>query len=624
MVLLRPSKWLPLEVPWSAALLSNQVTEQVPQHTVNTAHLLKLEDCCRTIQWEVPSILSQVHTPLVIGAWEKELVSHPDQERASYLLNGLRNGFRIGYNYKDNTCQPRRQNMSSAALNPQVVEEYLSKECSTGRIVGPLPRQEFPFVQISPFGVIPKSTPGKWRLILDLSSPHGKSVNDGIDKRLCSLTYTKVDEVANYVLQKGRGTRLAKIDIQEAYRVVPVHPQDRLLLGMMWDDHLYVDTALPFGLRSAPKIFDALSSTFEWVLKEKGVSFVRHYLDDFITAGPPGTEECQHNLATMLEACNQLGVPTVEHKCVGPSTQLKWLGILINTDSMELSLPQDKLDRLCSLLDSVAGKKSMPVEKMESLVGHLSHVSVVVRPGRRFMRNMYGLMANAKRGGWPRVRLNSAFQADLQWWRAFMVAWNGSSIILKARSQMPDIRVWSDASGKCGCGALWGGSWFRVTWEKYPKAQQWDIAAKELLPIILAAAIWGKTWSCSIVQFNCDNAAVVSVISAGSAKDPTLTHLLRCLFFLEARYKFQAVAAHVPGVQNTLADALSRDNVPLFFCLAPQASRTPSPIPEELVNTLVTPRHWTHDTWISWFSTISGAPWHLPPSEPMPRTNVGT
>ena len=113
--------------------------------------------------------------------------------------------------------------------------------------------------------------------------------------------------MANYVLQKGRGTRLAEIDIQEANRIVSVHPQDRLLLGMMWDDQLYVDTALTFGLRSAPKIYDALSSTFKWVLKKKGLSFIHHYLDDFITAGPPGSEESQHNLATMLETCNQLG-----------------------------------------------------------------------------------------------------------------------------------------------------------------------------------------------------------------------------------------------------------------------------------------------------------------------------
>ena len=89
-----------------------------------------------------------------------------------------------------------------------------------------------------------------------------------------------------------------------------------------------------------------------------------------------------------------------------------------------------------------------------------------------------------------------------------------------------------------GVGALWGGSWFQVTWDKYLKVQQWDITAKEMLPTILAAAIWGKTWSRSIVQFNCDNAAVVPVISAGSAKDPTLAHLLQCLFFLEAWYKF--------------------------------------------------------------------------------------
>jgi len=71
---------------------------------------------------------------------------------------------------------------------------------------------------------------------------------------------------------------------------------------------------------------------------------------------------------------------------------------------------------------------------------------------------MYGLMAKAKRGGWPRQCINSAFKADLQWWRAFIVAWNGSSIILKAHSQAPDIRVWSDASGKRGYGALWVGS----------------------------------------------------------------------------------------------------------------------------------------------------------------------
>ena len=56
---------------------------------------------------------------------------------------------------------------------------------------------------------------------------------------------------------------MAKMDIKIAFRVVPVHPDDRMLLGMMWDGHYYVDGVLPFGLRSAPKIFNALANALQ-------------------------------------------------------------------------------------------------------------------------------------------------------------------------------------------------------------------------------------------------------------------------------------------------------------------------------------------------------------------------
>ena len=108
---------------------------------------------------------------------------------------------------------------------------------------------------VSRFGVIPiPHQPGKWRLIVDLSYPKGASVNDGIDPDLCSLVYTLVDEAVNRVLQHGQGAQLAKLDIASAYRIIPVYPDDRPLLAMSWNQQLLVDTALPFGLRSAPKI----------------------------------------------------------------------------------------------------------------------------------------------------------------------------------------------------------------------------------------------------------------------------------------------------------------------------------------------------------------------------------
>ena len=80
-------------------------------------------------------------------------------------------------------------------------------------------------MRISRFGVIPKPyKPGQWRLILDLSHPVGLSVNDGIDEKLSSLSYVSVDDIVNTILSLGQGTMLAKIDVRNAYRVIPVHP----------------------------------------------------------------------------------------------------------------------------------------------------------------------------------------------------------------------------------------------------------------------------------------------------------------------------------------------------------------------------------------------------------------
>ena len=98
---------------------------------------------------------------------------------------------------------------------------------------------------VSPFGVIPKkSKPEKWRLIIDLSTPTGHSVNDGIEKELCSLSYVSTDAVVDCILRFEPGALLAKIDIKQAYRNIPVHPDDRPLLGMLWKDELLIDKVL--------------------------------------------------------------------------------------------------------------------------------------------------------------------------------------------------------------------------------------------------------------------------------------------------------------------------------------------------------------------------------------------
>ena len=80
-----------------------------------------------------------------------------------------------------------------------------------------------------------------------------------------------VDEAVRKVLALGAGTLMAKFDVEGAYRTIPVHPEDRWLLGMKWEGKLYVDKALPFSLRSAPKIYTAVADAMQWILGKEGV-----------------------------------------------------------------------------------------------------------------------------------------------------------------------------------------------------------------------------------------------------------------------------------------------------------------------------------------------------------------
>lgn len=110
----------------------------------------------------------------------------------------------------------------------------MDTELKEGRIIGPLDPEEYPFIHTNRFGVIPKSTPGKWRLIVNLSSPEGGSVNDGIGDSWCSLSYVCVADAIRGITLYGRGALMVKVDICNAYSVVPIHPDNRWLIGMTW------------------------------------------------------------------------------------------------------------------------------------------------------------------------------------------------------------------------------------------------------------------------------------------------------------------------------------------------------------------------------------------------------
>ena len=153
------------------------------------------------------SPLVPVHlvSPLQFSHFQAELCDHPDQTAAAYVLTGLREGFHIGFETSSVTLRSASSNMLSALVHPSVIDAYLETEVSHGRVAGPFTFPPYPNLHVSRFGVIPKSNqPGKWRLILDLSSREGHSVNDGIPKPTFSVQYVTVNSFIESIMARGQ------------------------------------------------------------------------------------------------------------------------------------------------------------------------------------------------------------------------------------------------------------------------------------------------------------------------------------------------------------------------------------------------------------------------------------
>ena len=222
-----------------------------------------------------------------------------------------------------------------------------------------------------------------------------------------------------------------------------------------------------------------------------------------------------------------------------------------------------------------------------SIAGQLQHAATVVRLSRTFIRRLFDLSKVVSRPD-HHIRLSVGAWSDLAWWHEFLAGWNGISMMTAASRAIPTVTVTSDASGSWGCGAFCGGHWFQLAWSDTQCDSTTNIAVKELIPIAMAAALWGGDWRGKTVHCRCDDQAVVSVLQSRTSKEQGIMHLLWCLFFFEASYSFHISSSHIAGEANTLADAISRNNMAsVTQVLGPSAGEFQVTPPRALINMLI-------------------------------------
>ena len=457
----------------------------------------------------------------------------------------------------------------------------LEQELAAKRLAGPFKSPPFQTFCVSPLGLVPKKTPGEFRLIHHLSHPQGFSINDGIDAANTQVHYATVADAIRLIKRAGPGCFLAKTDIQSAFRIIPIHPNDYPLLGMHWRGVYYYDKCMPMGCSSSCKTFELFSTSIEWIARHKlEIEELLHLLDDFLFVSSTH-DQCQRNLNRFISLCSQLGVPIAPNKTFGPSTTLTFAGIELDSIRSEARLPRDKITKCVEIINGFLPRKKVQLKELQSLIGLLNFATTVVTPGIAFLRRLYDLTQGVNRPS-HFIRLRSEVKADLRVWLSFLSSFNGISFFRNEEwCNSTKLNLYTDASGSIGFGAVFGNSWCYGRWPA-----SWlhrNIAILEFFPIVLSLCLWGDKMRNHSILFFTDNEALVHVINKQSCRDKTLMVFVRKLVLVCLDNNILFKAKHIPGVKNKLADCLSRFQVQTFKQLAPANTNPfPTDIPPHL------------------------------------------
>ena len=234
----------------------------------------------------------------------------------------------------------------------------------------------------SHLGLVPKQEPGECQLIHDISFPRAKSVNSHILPEFTTLTFQILDDCAEQLVVLGKGAFIAKADLQDAFRIIPVSPLVYRLLGFKCQGLNYFDRCFPMGCSNSCQTVELLSQALQWISQHKfQVSSISHILDDFIFFSKTQSE-CNFNLSRFLEPSRMVNLPIKQSKTALPYTTVTLHSIEVGTFNQTLTLPMNNVASLRQKLIGMGKRKKTTLKEIQSLICSLNFVCRPIAPGR--------------------------------------------------------------------------------------------------------------------------------------------------------------------------------------------------------------------------------------------------
>lgn len=524
--------------------------------------------------------------------WQRLLGSYFDKDE---LVRALLFGWDFSL-LPDPKPKDAPANLASAEQHSDHISAYIKAELAHGSIVGPLPAN-LPFeVFRNPLGTVPKPRcPEKRRTITDCSQ-NGLGINTWIPhdhhrgrpvKTALPGTKDIISAIQRTKLRfPGQVVQIFKCDYSRFYRQFLSCPSQSPFLCIEWEGELYCDRSWSFGNRGACMASQRFSVAVAWFFRTQvpplpaitnsgkdcrcnaacdcGDNECKVYIDDSIGVCAAINATWLFNCFVELVDSLTLKLSTTPGHISPPSSSCVALGVLYDTVSNTVSLPDDKLADIKVMLLAWSTKKVATPRELDSLAGRLLWCAQVVPPGRIFLGRVLALkrLADARPPALARrpVGLDKEFQRDVAWWSDMVSPWNGRSFLVPILSADVALDASSNGweGGLPGIGAFCHANNQFLATSVPPAMHTWPIADLELLAHLLAVRAWGHLWRSHNVNILTDNESCRWLLQNGRSRDSRRLALARALVSEQFLGSFRIVSARISTSDNVLADPLSR------------------------------------------------------------------
>jgi hypothetical protein len=516
--------------------------------------------------------------------WWADALGCSDGDRLRRVLQYIEEGADIGCRGAARLPSSSNNAASAFEFGPQVTDA-IAEWVQKGYAFGPVEAAAVPpDAKISGIMVRPKPN-GSVRVILNLSAPKGRSVNDGIDKKEFPATMSSTAAWLAVLNEAGRGCLMTKTDWAAAYKHITVREEDTDLQWFSWCGKFFKELCLIFGGVSSAGIFDdAAKVVLDLVCRRASFprSMVCQHLDDVCAAAAAGSDSLERFDAAFKEIAADVGVelaPRDDHdKSFAPCTAGVVFGVHYDTVAWTWAIPEDKLAATCILLEQAMSEAELPAKTVRSLVGKLIHVKALV-PGGRFnidkIMRMYKTAARTEAA----VAVSSACRRQFRFWHIFLRVCSGRVDIPRPPGQRTAgaLNAYTDAAGGSseavgrGTGGVLADWWYYIPWAKRINAGGWRVDGKkvgrklsalELVGPLVVVAAAADICRGRPLQVWVDNAGSVEVYRKGYSRSCRLcTTLVKAMATVAAGIGCQLEVMKITrctGTGATMADQLSK------------------------------------------------------------------